>query len=100
MIDYVVLFRLIDGAPGELVDELIGTLTELSGRLDGVLEYRVGRDAGIRPDNDDFAIVARFRDRSALDAYLLHPEHLAIITRYVPQLVAEKHAAQLVSESD
>jgi quinol monooxygenase YgiN len=94
MIHHVVLFRLLPNFSSASLEALISVLSGLKERLDGVEEYRVGQDLRLRDNNDDFAIVARFRDRKALDTYLTHPEHLSALAKYGPALVAEKHSVQ------
>ncbi len=99
MIYHVVLFRLLPGSSRASLDELVNILTGLTTRLDGVEEYRVGTDLRLRDGNDDLAIVARFRDRNALDTYLTHPEHLSALAKYGPVLVAEKHSVQFTDSA-
>lgn len=94
MINHIVLFRFHPEASTDTVDELATVLTTVAASVEGVEEYRLGRDLGFRHGNDDFAIVSRFRDREAFDAYLSHPEHLAALAKYGPVLVAEKHSVQ------
>ena len=94
MIQHVVLLRLLPGVSKADLEPLVSALTGLAASLEGVEEYSVGLDLGLRDDNDDLAIVARFRDRKALDTYLTHPDHLSVLAQFGPTLVAEKHSVQ------
>lgn len=99
MIHHIVLLRLVPDVTQEALEPLVTTLSNLAAGLDGIEDYRVGRDLGLRANNDDLAIVARFRDRQALDHYLTHPEHLAALAKYGPELVTEKHSVQFQDDS-
>ena len=52
-------------------------LKELAG-LEGVVELQVGVDVVRSPRSYDTGLMARFRDRAALDAYQTDPRHVPV----------------------
>lgn len=96
MIEHIVLFRLNDGVTDTDIDALFDALHAVAGAVDGVLSYRLNRDAGLRDTgNEDIALVAQFRDEEAFNTYLTHPEHLAVLADAAPRLFAHRHGIQL-----
>lgn len=73
MIRNVVLGRLRPDADRELLTAGLEGLAAL--RTDGLLELRVGCDAGLREGNWDYAITADFADAEAYRRYDLDEEH-------------------------
>jgi len=74
--------------------ELGAALAALADRVEGLEMYALGRDLGLQPANDDFAISAVFRDTDSLKRYLDDPEHHALLARYGPELVTGKRTVQ------
>ena len=54
-------------------------LRSLSGVVPGIDELTVGFDVLRGPNSYDTGLVARFRDRSVLDSYTVHPEHVKAV---------------------
>jgi quinol monooxygenase YgiN len=101
MIDHILLLTLKDDAASTDVEALVTALQRVSEEVNGVLWYRVERDARLRDGNDDLAVVARFRDEEAFRAYLTHHLHLAVVAELAPRVLAGKHAIQFrTSEED
>lgn len=98
MITHVLMAKLTEDAGDEQVRALIDGLYTASRAADGVIDYRIERDAGLRPGNDDLVLVARFADEDAFRAYLTHPQHLAVLREHAPGLLAGSHQVQFVSE--
>lgn len=46
--------------------------------LSGVLDLRVGEDVVHSPRSYDTGLAVQFADRSALDAYQKHPQHMPV----------------------
>lgn len=69
----VVVGRLRDGADEALLEEGLRGLLLLP--MDGLLEMRVGRDAGLREGRWDYVITADFADADAYLAYDADEEH-------------------------
>ena len=53
-------------------------LKELAG-LEGVVELKVGVDVVRSPRSYDTGVMARFRDRAALEAYQTNPRHVPVV---------------------
>ena len=94
MFHHVVAFRFKQDVSEADVRALRADLVGLAARLEGLASYACGSDLGIRDGNADFAVAAAFETREALQGYLTHPEHLAIVERYVVPMVEQRHGAQ------
>ncbi len=55
--------------------EMLGALT---GLVPGIESFSVGRDVLGLPRSYDTGLTSTFRDRAALDAYTVHPEHVRV----------------------
>ncbi len=60
--------------------EHVARLRALSSIVEGMVSFDVGFDVLRLPRSYDTGLVAVFRDRAALDAYTLHPEHVTVAT--------------------
>lgn len=94
MIRHAVVFRFVEGTDPAAVDALAAALRDLPGAIDGILDYRVGPDLGLRDTNAGFAVVADFADEDDFLAYSSHPAHLDVIRTHVEPIVAQRHAVQ------
>jgi hypothetical protein len=56
-----------------------GMLSALRNVVAGIDEFAVGSDFLRAPNSYDTGLFARFRDRSVLDAYTVHPEHVKAV---------------------
>ena len=92
MIRHVVLFTWKPGATDQGKHALHEELATRPPALEAIRAYRFGPDAGINPDNCDYAVVADFDDTAGYLSYRDHPAHRALIERYVTP-VAERRAA-------
>jgi hypothetical protein len=73
MIRNVVLGRLRPDADVAMLEKALDGLMHLE--LTGLVDMRVGRDAGLRADNWDYAITADFVDADAYRRYDQDEEH-------------------------
>ena len=94
MFRHVALFSWKPEATGEQKQALAGELRTLPSQITELRAYHIGPDAGLRPGNFDFAVVADFDDRDGYLAYRDHPAHRAIIDRYVTPMAAQRAAIQ------
>jgi quinol monooxygenase YgiN len=97
MYHHVVTFRFKPEVEDAQVHRLARDLRAFASALPGLVSYACGTDLGLRQNNDDFAIAAVFDTEDALNAYLGHPDHQAIVATYVPTMVLDKHGAQFAS---
>jgi hypothetical protein len=58
--------------------EHVERLRALVGRVPGIQSFAVGADVLGLPRSYHTGLVATFRDRAGLDAYTVHPEHVAV----------------------
>lgn len=54
------------------------------GRIPGLIDVSAGENLSQRGHGYTFAGLMRFRDRSACDAYAIHPAHVALLDWLVP----------------
>jgi quinol monooxygenase YgiN len=77
MIKHIVLWKLKGegAAKQENLQKAKAALETCRGIVPGMLTYEIGMDLGINPVAWDVGIYTEFTDRSALDAYQMHPTH-------------------------
>ena len=80
MLRHVVLFKM-KPENRNCIPELISELKALKGPVEGLLEMEAGVDIVGSSRSYDFALIATFPDRAALDAYQVHPLHVAVAQR-------------------
>lgn len=80
MIRNVVLGRLHDDADLERLDEALEAMRHL--QVEGMLAMTTGRDAGLRPGNWSYSIVADFVDAAAYRRYDEEAEHNRLRREY------------------
>jgi hypothetical protein len=60
-------------------DEHVARLRSLSSVVPGIESLSVGFDTLHSPRSYDTGLVGIFRDRSVLDAYTVHPDHVKVV---------------------
>ncbi len=87
MIEHIVLFRWKPEATNGQITKGMEALRGLQDRIPGIVALACGADFSGRAQGYTHALVARFSDRAAFDAYGPHPAHRAVIeTQLVPIL--------------
>ncbi len=79
MVTHIVVWKYraeIDSATRE---EHRARLRSLSNIVPGIESFSVGSDFLHSPKSYDTGLIALFRDRSVLDAYTVHPEHVSVV---------------------
>jgi Stress responsive A/B Barrel Domain len=94
MFRHVVLFSWKPEMTEEHKRALAGELGKLPSEIAELRAYHFGPDAGLRPGNFDFAVVADFDDRDGYAVYRDHPAHRAIVDRHVTPMAAQRAAVQ------
>ena len=88
MIKHIVAWKLKPSAEGrsaaENAAEIKARLETLEGLVPGLLKLEVGIDFSRTPASADVALYSEFTDRQALDAYMSHPDHIAVAESTVP----------------
>lgn len=90
----MVLIKWAEGTTTGQQEEVAAKLGELPGRIPEVRAYSTGVNAGVDEGGYEFAIVADFADRDGYLAYRDHPEHRAVVARFIAPIVAERAAIQ------
>ena len=82
-IDHMVLFKLKADAPEAKKIGLMKSLLALQGPIPGILQASAGVNFSARAQGYTHAFVARFEGRAALDHYISHPAHVALVDQQV-----------------
>jgi hypothetical protein len=78
MLTHIVVWKYRTDVEQALREEHVARLRRLPSLIEGIESFTVGFDSLRLPRSFDTGLVAVFRDRSALDAYTVHPEHVLI----------------------
>ena len=78
VIEHMVWFRFRAEVPASHREELVERLLALRDLVPNILELWVGDDFSGRSQGHQLGLLVRVRDRAALDAYQVHPEHVAV----------------------
>jgi Stress responsive A/B Barrel Domain len=78
MLTHIVVWKYRADIPQATRDEHVTRLRGVSGVVRGIESFSVGFDTLHLPRSYDTGLVAVFRDRAALDAYSVHPEHVKV----------------------
>ncbi|PYS48863.1 MAG: stress responsive protein [Acidobacteria bacterium] len=78
MLTHIVIWKYRADVEQAVRDEHVARLRRLASIIPGVLRLNVGFDVLSLPRSYDTGLVATFRDRAALEAYTVHPEHIMV----------------------
>jgi predicted signal transduction protein with EAL and GGDEF domain len=78
MLTHVVIWKYRADVEPEVREEHVAMLHRLASVIKQVESLQVGFDLVKLPRSFDTGLVAVFRDRAALDAYTIHPEHIKV----------------------
>lgn len=78
MIEHIVLVQLPESAQGR-AEEIIRLFRDFNGVVPGLTDCVAGADFSGRCAPYSIAASLRFEDRESLDAYQVHPDHLALV---------------------
>jgi hypothetical protein len=78
MLTHVVVWKYRADAEPEVREEHVALLRSLGSVIKELESLSVGCDVVKLPRSFDTGLVAVFRDRAALDAYTVHPEHIKV----------------------
>lgn len=90
----IVLFSWRTDATEEEKTAVATELAKLPDLIDQVRRLDAGPDAGVRPGNANFGVVADFDSVDDYLVYLEHPAHMAVVTKHIKPLVADRAAVQ------
>jgi Stress responsive A/B Barrel Domain len=91
MLTHIVVWKYRADTPQATRDDHMARLRSLSSVVPGIESLTVGVDALHSHLSYDTGLVAIFRDRSVLDAYTVHPDHLKVVEfgRSITDLLAK-----------
>ena len=75
---HIVIWKYRSDVEQEVREEHVHLLRSLSSAIKEVESLSVGFDLLKLPRSFDTGLVALFRDRAALEAYTIHPEHIKV----------------------
>jgi hypothetical protein len=78
MLTHIVIWKYRADIEQAVRDEHVALLRRLASIIPEVVSLSVGFDVLNLPRSYDTGLVATFRDRAALDAYTVHPEHIIV----------------------
>lgn len=78
MLTHIVVWKYRADVEQEVREEHVRRLRSLASVVKELESLEVGFDVVKLPRSFDTGLVAVFRDRAALDAYTIHPEHIKV----------------------
>jgi hypothetical protein len=78
MLTHIVVWKYRADVEQVVRDEHVARLRRLASVIQGIESFNVGFDVLKLPRSYDTGLVAVFRDRAALEAYTVHPEHILV----------------------
>jgi hypothetical protein len=79
MLTHIVIWKYRDDVEKDLREEHINLLRGLAATIPVIEHLAVGSDVLKLPRSFDTGLVAVFKDRAALNAYTIHPEHQKVV---------------------
>ncbi len=79
MVTHIVVWKYRADVPQADREEHQAQLRSLRNIVPGIDSLTVGFDFLRAPNSYDIGLLALFRDRSVLDAYTVHPEHVKVV---------------------
>jgi len=79
MLTHIVVWKYRSDVSQVTRDEHLNRLRSLHSVVPGIESFAVGVDTLRSPKSYDTGLVAIFRDRSVLDAYTIHPDHVKVV---------------------
>jgi len=79
MLTHIVVWKYRADTSQATRDDHVAQLRSLNAVVPGIESFSVGVDTLHSPRSYDTGLVAIFRDRSVLDAYGVHPDHVKVV---------------------
>ena len=79
MLTHIVVWKYRADTSQTTRDDHLALLRSLNAVVPGIESFSVGFDTLHSPRSYDTGLVALFRDRSVLDAYTVHPDHVKVV---------------------
>jgi hypothetical protein len=84
VIDHVVLLAV---RPGENAEPMVAALRELAETIPGIVSLSAGVNFTDRGKQFTHGLSLRLEDRAALDRYLAHPQHVAVVEQQIKPII-------------
>lgn len=78
MLTHIVVWKYRSDIEQVVREEHVARLRRLAAIIPEIVSFSVGFDVLNLPRSYDTGLVATFRDRAALEAYTIHPEHVLV----------------------
>lgn len=88
MIEHLVLIQWKSEASPEAITQAMDGLRALRGQISGILDLTCGANFNSRAQGYTHALVIRFEDKAALDAYNPHPAHQKVVQEMMGPIAA------------
>lgn len=79
MVEHLVLFRWKSDATPEAVASAVEGLRGLKASVPSVVDLSCGENFSDRAQGYETGLTVRFQDKAGLDAYMVHPAHVAVV---------------------
>lgn len=80
---HLALFTLKTDDAAALEKSLAG-LRDLPNKIDTIRDFSLAADLGKRPASMSYCLICYFSDMAAMEAYLVHPAHVAAVNDVAP----------------
>lgn len=87
MIEHVVLFKVKREASPEAIEAMLTELSGLKDQVPGIVDLTRGTNFSDRSQGYTHGLVVRFQDRRALESYLPHPAHQAVVENRIRPII-------------
>lgn len=87
MVEHVVLFKVKDATTPDAVEAMVSSLCDLEGQVPGIVNLTVGSNFSDRSKGFTHGLVVRFRNPEALETYITHPAHEAVVKERIRPIV-------------
>jgi Stress responsive A/B Barrel Domain len=94
MFHHVGHLTLVPDATDEQVESILQGLLALPGQIEGLMEARVVRDAGLAEGNAALRFQMVFDSQASWQGYGSHPAHLALIGEHIKPVLVSKACVQ------
>ncbi|GAA1772698.1 hypothetical protein GCM10009795_018530 [Nocardioides hankookensis] len=94
MFNHVGHLTLSPGTTDDQVEAILSGLLGLPGRIDGLVEAEVVRDAGLTGGNATLRFHMRFESEDAWRAYGKNPAHVAVVSEHIVPVLGSKAFVQ------
>lgn len=89
MIVHVVLFKWKEDTTPAAIASVLSELKALQSKIPGIVDLSCGENFSQRSQGFKHGLVVKFTDKSALETYIPHPEHQAVVQNVIKPIVAD-----------